>query len=209
MKPLNKKERSRAFLKVIGLFLISFVIAIIVGFSTMNVSKLSDHNTTVELKELKKNLKFQEEVFAPNVSKTTELLSKVPTYKKNGENIQVLNQDIGALLSTTKNQIVEDESWKSEMYKNIIGALSALQQAYNKQIELHKDLVGLNNAGNNLQKYKAENIRLQNQIDRLKVAGGLDKTKIMNELKDTQNKLKQCNLENDALRREIEKYRNK
>jgi len=213
MKPLNKKERNKAFLKVVGLFLISFVIAIIVGFSTMNVSKLSEHNASSELKDLKNNLKFQEEVFAPNVGKTTELLSKVPNYKENGENIEVLNQDIGALLSKTKNQITEDDSWESKMYKDIISGLSALQLAYNEELELREDLGDSSEASEDLQKCKMENTRLQNQINMLQSAvgggggGGSDKAK--KDLKDAKNKLKQCNLENRALRKEIEKYRNK
>ncbi len=211
MKPLNKKERDKAFLKVVGLFLLSFIIAIIVGFSTMNVSKLSEHNTSSELKQLKNNLKFQEEVFAPNVGEATGLLSKIPTHEEQGENIEVINQDIGALLSKTKNLIIEDESWKSEMYKNVITALSALQLAYNEQIELREDLGDSDEASEDLQKCKTENTRLQNQINLLQSAGGRasDNSKINKDLRDAQSKLRQCNLENRALRKEIEKYRNK
>ena len=127
MKPLNKKERNKAFYKVVGLFLVSFILALILGFTTMNVGKLSEQKMNTELKKLKENLKFQEEVFAPNVDKSTTLLSKIPNHREVGENLEVLNQDIGALLSQTKNQVEDDESWESGMYKNVIQALSNLQ----------------------------------------------------------------------------------
>ena len=211
MKPLNKKERNRAFLKVVGLFLISFIIAIIVGFSTMNVAKLSEHNSNNELETLKSNLKFQENVFAPNVKKTTDLLYKIPTYEEQGENIQVINQDIGALLSSTKNQISDGDSWKSNMYKDVIKALSELQLAYNKQLELREDLGESSDMDEELQKCKNEKLQLQNQVNLLQssISRGGGSNKAETELKSIQKKLKQCNLENKALRKEIEKYRNK
>ncbi|MFW6245826.1 MAG: type VI secretion system TssO, partial [Tangfeifania sp.] len=140
MKPLNKKERNKAFFKVVGLFLISFIIALILGFTTMNYGTVSEQQTKNELEKLKTHLKFQEEIFAPNVGETTNLLSKIPTYKEEGENIEVLNQDIGAILSQTKNQAVEDESWESVMYKDVINALSDLQLAYNEQMKLREQM---------------------------------------------------------------------
>ncbi len=210
MKPINSRDRNRAFLKVVGLFLVSFIITIIVGFSTMNVSKLSEHNANSELIELKNSLKYQEEVFAPNVSKTTKLLYKIPHCKEQGENIQIINQDIGALLSKTKNLVTDDKSWKSEMYKDVVSALSALQLAYNDQIELRENLGDSSDAIKNLEKCKTENTRLQNQITMLKSSGGGGGSSTTDkELKSVQKKLKQCNLENRALRKEIEKYRNK
>src|SRR5690554_2849263 len=109
MKPLNKKERNKAILKVTGLFLITFIIAILVGFTTMNTATLSDKKSNTELKKLKDNLKFQEEIFGPNVNQATGLLTKLPKYKEEGENKEVLNQDIAALLSKTKNEIAPEE----------------------------------------------------------------------------------------------------
>lgn len=215
MKPLNNKERNKAFYKVVGLFLLSFVIALILGFVTMNVSKISDHNSKSELENLKNNLKFQEEVFAPNVGKTAGLLAKIPSYKEQGENIQVLNQDIGALLSGTKNQVVEDESWESRMYKDVIKALSDLQLAYNSKLELVGQLGDSDEIAKKLQGCIAEKTLLQNQITMLQAAGagagggggggGADCAKCEKDLKDAQNKLRACTTENKALRSQIEK----
>ena len=129
MKPLNKKERNKAFFKVVGLFLISFVIAVFLAFTTMQTPRLSENKSRREAEKLRKNLKFQEDVFAPNVAKASGLLPKIPTSGEQGENIEVLNQDIGSLLSNTKNQVVEDETWESKMYNNVIKAFSDLQLA--------------------------------------------------------------------------------
>lgn len=213
MKPLNKKERSKAFLKVIGLFVLSFAIALILGFSTMNVSKISEHNTKSELEELKNNLKFQREVFAPNVGESAELLSKVPTYEQQGENLEVLNQDIGALISATKNKIVEDESWESKMYKDVMKTLSDLQLAYNQQFELKEQLDDTGDADEKLEKCKNENQQLQNQINVLRASagssGGGNNAQLEKDLKDAQKKLRECVLENRALKKEIQKFDNK
>jgi len=214
MKPLNKKERNKAFYKVVGLFLISFIIAIILGFTTMNVGRLSEQKMNTELTKLKDHLKFQEEVFAPNVGRTTGLLSKIPTYREEGENLEVLNQDIGAMLSQTKNQIEEDESWESEMYENVIQALSDLQIAYNEQMKLKEQMGSSDEVEQKLQVCITERDRLQNQLNILQAAGGggggdADCSQIEKELKQVRQQLNTCNLENKALRQEIERIRNR
>lgn len=215
MKPLNHKERQKAMFKVIGLFILSFAIAVILGFSTMNVSKISDHNAKTELETLKNNLKFQREVFAPNVAKTKELLMKLPNGSEQGENIEVLNQDIGALLSSTKNQIIESESWEPVMYKDVIQVLSALQLAYNDKIKLQEELGGSDKANEELEQCKLERLQLQNQLSLLQAGnpagggggGGGNTEKLEKELKDAQQKLRACNLENRVLKQEIDKIK--
>lgn len=214
MKPLNKKERSKAFFKVVGLFLLSFVIAILLGFSTMNVGKLAEQKTNSELERLKSNLKFQEEVFAPHVGETTEMLSKITTANETGENLEVLNQDIAALLSRTKNQVEEDETWESKMYKDVIQALSDLQLAYNNQVKLREQMGDSDDLGQKLQACITERDRLQTQLSMLQAGGGgggggADVAKLEKDLKDTRAQLDRCNLENRALKQEIERVRNR
>jgi uncharacterized membrane-anchored protein YhcB (DUF1043 family) len=211
MKPLNKKERSKAFIKVVGLFLLSFVIAILLGFSTMNVGKLAEQKTSSELERLKNNLKFQEEVFAPHVGETTEMLSKITTANETGENLEVLNQDIAALLSRTKNQVEEDETWESKMYKDVIQALSDLQLAYNNQVKLREQMGDSDDLGQKLQACITERDRLQTQLSMLQAGGGggADVAKLEKDLKDTRTQLDRCNLENRALKQEIERVRNR
>ncbi len=216
MRPLNSKERNKAFLKVVGLFLISFIIAILVGFTTMNTGRLSDQQSTSELQKLKDHLKFQEEVFAPNVNQATGLLTKLPKYKEEGENKEVLNQDIAALLSKTKNEIAPEETWETIMYKDVIQALSNLQLAYNDKLNLLEDLGESDEMSQKLQECINERTQLQNQLNMLQAAGGgggggggAATAQLEKELKDTQQKLRQCNLENRALKQEIEKIRNR
>lgn len=212
MKPLNNKERNKAFYKVVGLFLISFIIAVLLGFTTMNVGKISDKKSNSELNKLKNNLKFQEEVFAPNVGETTGLLAKIPTHREDGENLEVLNQDIAALLSQTKNQVEEDGSWETEMYKNVIQALSDLQLAYNEKIKLSEQMGDSNELGQKLQECVAERNRLQTQVNLLQAGGGgggADDAQLQKDLKEVRQQLNRCNLENRALKQEIEKVRNR
>ncbi|HNU76873.1 MAG TPA: type VI secretion system TssO, partial [Prolixibacteraceae bacterium] len=130
MEPLNKKERANAFKKVIGFFVLSFALAIFVGFTTMNVNKLAESKSMNELKKLKDNLKFQQDIFAPNIDQATKIMAKVPVAKESGENSEILHQDIATLLSTTKNSTSTDESWESKMYQNILKVYSDLQLAY-------------------------------------------------------------------------------
>jgi hypothetical protein len=211
MKPLNKKERNKAFFKVVGLFLISFIIALLVGFTTMNTGSLADKQSRSELQKIKDHLKFQEEIFAPNVNEATLLLEKLPNYKDEGENKEVLNQDIAALVSKTKNEIAEEESWETTMYKNVIQALSDLQLAYNEQISLREEIGDSDEATQRLQDCINERNQLQNQVNTLKAGGGggADCAQCEKNLKDAQQKLRQCNLENKALKQEIERIRNR
>lgn len=215
MKPLNNKERNKAFLKVTGLFLTSFIIAIILGFTTLNTGKLSEQQSKSELDKLKSDLKFQKEVFAPNVDETTTLLSKVPKAKETGENLEVLNQDIAALLSRTKNQVKDEETWETGMYKNVIQVLSDLQLAYNDHLKLSEQLGDASSAGQKLQEITLDRDRLMAQLNMLQAGGGGGggggggDAQMEKKLKDLQQQLNRCNLENRALKQEIDKFRNR
>lgn len=213
MKPLNNKERNKAFLKVTGLFLISFIIAVILGFTTLNTGKLSEQQSKSELDKLKSNLKFQKEVFAPNVDETTTLLSKVPKAKETGENLEVLNQDIAALLSRTKGQVKDEESWETEMYKNIIQVLSDLQLSYNDHIKLREQLGDASSVGQKLQEITLDRDRLQAQLNVIQSGGGGGgggaNAEMEKKLKTLQQQYDRCNLENKALKQEIDKFRNR
>jgi len=211
MKALNSKERNKAFIKVVGLFIISFIIAILVGFTTMNTGRLADKQSSSELQKLKDHLKFQEEIFAPNVNEASGLLTKLPKYKEEGENKEVLNQDIAALLSKTKNEIAPEETWETVMYKDVIQALSNLQLAYNDKLNLIEDLGESDEMSQKLQECMNERNQLQNQLNMLQAGGGggggAATAQLEKDLKDAQQKLRQCSLENRALKQEIEKIR--
>ena len=219
MKPLNKKARTKAFWQVTILFLVSFAIAMILGFTTMNIPKLTDTKSNKDLEGLQGHLKFQEEVFAPTMDEVTILLDKVPTAKEQGENTDVLNSDIASKLSTTKNQVVEDESWESKLYLNVIKIYSDLQVAYKEQIRLSGELDICKNSSEGVdeqvQRLNQEKTNLQNEINALKAGGGggggggdADATKeLEKQLGDLQQKLRECNTENKALLSQIQKLK--
>lgn len=210
MKPLNKKERNKAWFRVVGLFLICFIISLIVGFTTMNVKRVSDFNTSSELGKLKTHLKFQEEIFAPNVGTLTVNLAKIPKYKEEGINLNTFNNDIGAMISKTKSGIVEDESWESKMYADVLKALSDLQVAYNNQINLSEKLDDSSSLDQKLQQCERERDKLQNQINMLAGGGGgANCDQCIKDLADTRNKLTASITENKALRSQIDKLRNR
>jgi len=189
----------------------------ILGFTTMNIPRLSDTKSNKDLENLKNQLKFQEEVFAPNVDEVTVLMAKVPVYKEQGENIEILHQDIAAKLSTTKNQVEGDESWESKLYMNVIKTYSDLQVAYKELLSIKEQLADCQSsssgAGDQVTRLMAEKTQLQGELDRLKAAGagggggGGNTAELEKKLKDTEQKLRDCNLETTALRREIEKLK--
>lgn len=210
MKPKNKKERNKAFFKVVGLFLLCFVIALVLGFMTMNIGGLAEQQSKAELERLQSHLKFQEEVFAPNVGEATAMISQIPHYEQENINLEVLNQDIGAVISQTKNQVVEDETWESTMYQEVIQALSDLQLAYNEQVKLTEKVGDSDETSQKLQECMAERDRLQNQVNTLRASGGggANCEQCEKDLAEARERLRQCNTENRALRQEIEKIRN-
>ena len=119
------------------------------------------------------------------------------------------------MLSQTKNKVVEDDSWQSKMYKDVIQALSNLQLAYNDKLELVGELGDSDETAQKLKECINEKTQLQNQINMLQAAGaggggggGADCAKIEKDLKDAQKKLRTCTVENRALKNEIEKIRN-
>lgn len=219
MEPLNKKERAKAFNKVIGFFLLSLALAILVGFTTMNVNKLAESKSMNELKKLRDDLKFQQEIFAPNIDQATKIMAKVPVAKESGENSEILHQDIATLLSTTKNSTAVDESWESKMYQNILKVYSDLQLAYKEQTKLKEQLDDcMNNTQGSdvqLQRCLDEKRNLQNELTMLKLAGGGggggggNTAEIEKNLRTANEQLRQCKLENKSLLSEISKLRNK
>lgn len=190
--------------------MLCFIIALVLGFMTMNISGLAEQQSKAELEKLQSHLKYQEEVFAPNVGEATAMISQIPDYQQENINLEVLNQDIGAVISQTKNQVVKDESWESKMYQEVIQALSDLQLAYNEKVKLTEKVGDSNETSQKLQECIAERDRLQNQVNMLQASGGggANCEQFEKDLAEALEKLRQCNTENRALRQEIQKIRN-
>jgi hypothetical protein len=218
MKPLNQKERTKAYQKVVGLFVLCFALAMVLGFTTMNVNKLTDTKTKTDLQRLQSQLKFQQEVFAPNVEDAGKNLAKVPAYRELGENVEVLNSNIASILSQTINQVPNEDSWESNMYKNILKIYSDLQLSYKDQLRMKDDLNILKNStqgsDKELQRCLEEKRNLQNEINLLKLAGGGgggggNTAQLEKDLVKAKKDLEDCNRINNALRSEIDKLRSR
>ena len=186
----------------------AFIIAVLLAFTTLNAPKLSDSLSNKELAALKNDLKFQREVFTPDVINVNELLSNLNNPTKD-LNTEVLNNDIGAALSESKSQINEIESIDTLLYRNVILALSDLQIAINRKIELEESLKGTGNIQTELQQYKTENRQLKADIKALESGGGEDCLEYKNALKKAEEQLTLKKMEIRALESQVEQLRNK
>jgi hypothetical protein len=203
MKPLNKKERNKAFFRVIVFFSLAFVIAILLAFTTMSASQLSNAKSHRELEKIRASLDFQRVVFTPAVKEVNTMLAEIPEYEKQNENIDVLNSDIGNLLSNTKDKIQDVDSQDTVLYKEIIKSLSDLQIAYNKQLDLGESASGLIELRSELQMCRAEYEQLKKES-----RNSTDCSGYIQQVKQGIQKLAELDLENRALQSEIERLRN-
>ncbi len=219
MKPINKKERAKAFNKVVGLFVVSFALAVLVGFTTMNVNKLTDSKSSSELAKLRAGLQFEEQVFAPNIDQATRIISKIPKAKESAENPDLLNSQVADLMAATKSKVTPDESWQTLMYQNIIKVYSDLQLAYKDNAKLKEALDDCSSSttgsDKELQRCLNEKRDLQNELNILKLAGGGggggggNTADLEKNLKNTQEELRKCKVENKSLFSEIQKLKNR
>jgi hypothetical protein len=207
MKPLNQKERMKAYQKVVGLFILSFALAMVLGFTTMNVNKLTETKTKADLEKLQEQQKFQRDVFAPNIEEATKILVKVPVYRQEGENIEVLNSNIASLLSQTKNQVKDDGGWESGMYLNVLKVYSDLQLSYREQLRLEDELGGSrsNTQGSDrdLQRCLDERRNLQSELTVIRA----DNRDLESRMRNSQKELDDCNQINKVLRDENTRLR--
>ena len=141
MKPLNSKERTRAYYKVIGLFMVCFVLAMFLGFSTMNANKVADYACRKQLEVLKNNLQFQETVFQPNIDGATKKLKDLSNYKEKTLDPNATKSDIETSLKKIMSEWkVDEEDQQYLMYKNIVDIYFALESAYDSKFKLEEQL---------------------------------------------------------------------
>jgi len=141
MKPLNSKERSKAYYKVAGWFVLCFVLAMFLGFSTLNINSVTDFACRRQLDELRNSLIFQETVFQPNIDDATRKLQDFPKYKEK----QLVPADIATSINVALEKIKKE--WKVDetdqqyiMYKNILDVYFALELAYDSKYRLEEQL---------------------------------------------------------------------
>lgn len=171
MKPLNSKERSRAYLKVTGWFILCFALAILLGFSTMNTGKVSDYACRKKLQDIQSSLRFQEAVFRPGIQEATMKLQDFANYREKKLVPGDIATSIEACLGKIKAEWTVDENDQQYlMYKNIVDIYFALESAYLNSIkneeQLHaKELAGQLSAGEmQLQLKKKDEIEKENML---------------------------------------------
>ncbi len=219
MKAVNNKERAKAYNKVIGLFLLSLALALLVGFSTMNSDAIANRKSAADLAKKEAEEKYERDILAPRLLDASATLDKIPTADENKENLDELNQKVGKLLVEAKDNLVKDESWKSGMHQNILKVYSDLHVAYKQQIELTKQLADCQNntQGSNvdLQRALTENKELKQELNLLRLtggggtSGGGSTAQLEKQLNQANEDLRKCRLQNRSLETEINKLKNK
>lgn len=208
MKPLNSKERSGAYLKVTGWFILCFVLAGILGFSTMNVNKVNDYACRKQLEDLKNNLKFQETVFCPGIQEATLKLQDFSNYKEK----KLIPGDIATSIEASLGKIkaewtVDEKDQQYLMYKSIVDIYFALESAYLSSLKMEeqlqsKELAGQSNAGElQLQLKKKDEVEKENQL--LKS----DKENLVSATEKLQSQIKEMQNQNDKTLLQLKKYR--
>jgi hypothetical protein len=168
MKPLNSQERTKAFYKVASLFILCFVLAMLLGFATMNVNKVTDYATNKQLTELKNNLVFQETIFRPNINEATKKLQDFQNYKTKVLDPNATKSDIETSLKKIISELKPDETDQQYiMYKNITDVYFALESAYDSKFKLEEKLEAkegdVKNGGIDLQRAKDLRDELENK----------------------------------------------
>ena len=224
MKPTNKKERAKAYNKVIGFFILSLALAILVGFSTINADSIANKKSASDLAKKEAEDKYERDILAPRLLDASTTLDKISTADENKENLDELNQKIGKLLVEARDNLVKDDSWKAQMVQNILKVYSDLHVAYKKQLDLNKQLADCQNntqGGNmDLQRCLSENKDLKQELNMIRLTGGgaasggaassggstaqLDK-----QLAQANEDLRKCKLQNRSLETEINKLKRK
>jgi hypothetical protein len=141
MKPLNSKERTHAFYKVIGWFVFCFALAIILGYCTMNVNNYTDYASRKQLEALQNDLLFQEKVFQPNIDDATRKLTDLPKYKEKN----LIPADITSSINVSLEKIkkdwkVDEKDQKYIMYKNVVDIYFALESNYLNTFKMEERL---------------------------------------------------------------------
>lgn len=215
MKPLNSKERSSAYLKVTGWFILCFVLAILLGFTTMNVNKVTDYTCMKQLQELKSNLRFLETVFRPGIQEATMKLQDFSNYREKKLIPGDLATSIEASLGKIKAEwTVDEKDQQYIMYKNIVEVYFSLESAYLNSLKMEeqlkaKELTGQSNAGElQLQLRKKDDVEKENLLlktDKDNLISASEKLQGQNE--KLQNQIKEMQSQYEKSQAQMKKCR--
>jgi hypothetical protein len=217
MKPLNSKERAKAFYKVTGLFVFCFVLAMLLGFSTMKEKNVTDYTSRKQLEALKNNLIFQEQVFQPNIEDATRKLKDLPNSKASQLSPANIATSIDASLGNIKKEwIVNEKDQQYIMYKNIVDIYFALEAAYLAKFKLEEQLEAKENnvktGSSDLQRVIDQRDEFGQENKSLKSEKEILSSNIVNlqkRLKNSRDSLRSCSDQNKGYKQQIDKLRGK
>jgi hypothetical protein len=150
MDPLNKKERTKFFIKFSLAFLIGILIIMIPFYFLIQLPEIENDLMNKDYKKIQEQVKFQKEVFAVDVESASRLIDQ---YEVPNQDIDKLNADLGLLISRMEESYANDTTWSGKMYQNIVRSYIALKKAKNDVLKGNKDL---NDCKKDLEKAKAD-----------------------------------------------------
>ncbi|MCK5279919.1 MAG: hypothetical protein KAK04_15295 [Cyclobacteriaceae bacterium] len=144
MEPQNKNKRRKVFLRFLALFIIGILLVTIPLYFTIRLPQQENKLTSEELHTLQEQVIFQRDYFAARMDSVKNLLD---SYDSKDVDIDMLNADIGFLLSEMEKSFAEDTSWRKYMYENIVQSYLGIKKTKNSLIDVNEEL---SNCENNL-----------------------------------------------------------
>lgn len=140
MKPLNKKDRTNAFLKFLAIFILGILIVLIPFYFLIRLPDKVEEVKTIELTGFEEQIDFQRDYFAVQMDSVRTLLNM---FKNPGIDLDRLSANIGILLAEMEAKIAKDDTWRGKMNKNIIDTYSDLKLAKASGVDVSDDLSDL------------------------------------------------------------------
>jgi hypothetical protein len=137
MEPLNKKERTKFFIKFSFAFLIGILIIIVPLYFLFDWPEFENAVMAKDYKNIQERIKFQKEVFAIDVESARAIIEK---YDVPNQDVDKLNADLGLLISRMEESYANDTTWSGRMYQHIVKTFIDLKKAKNDVLKGNKDL---------------------------------------------------------------------
>ncbi len=159
MKPQNAKERRNSIWKFILLFVVTVGLIVTAVFFDFNQIPLHENQVWRERSEkIEKDIEFQEVFY----KKMKEISAHVDSLDVKGQNLAHINGLLTDKIVRLQTSIPrEDETFRYDMYKEIIDAFVNIQ-------ELKGELNKLDNVSNKLKEYADQNKELSDELVRVK-----------------------------------------
>jgi len=157
MKPQNAKERRSSIWKFILLFVVTVGLIVTAIFFDFNQIPLHENQVWRERSEkIEKDIEFQETFY----KEMKDIRAHVDSLDIKGQNLQLINGLLTQKLVKLQTSIPkEDETFRYDMYKEIIDAFVDIQ-------ELKGALNKLDDVGSKLKQYEEQNRELTNELER-------------------------------------------